>query len=628
MKKTFLKKQRLIFFSPWLLAAAIGLLAVIIAVLAANNIRREKDFMISSLFQKGQVITRFVAAGLRVSAAEQRLGMMLRIRPTSELTRTQQLIEQASDEPEIHYITVVDEKGLILAHSNPEMIGTLLVRDFETMIEEPPPEGKPKQIERSHIVTRSIEPKKVFEVFTPFAITRSGGRNSRIEWRQQFLKEHPLRLDNHPPDGPRDDWHPLFNEQPQTQQRFILVGLDMTDIDYAVRQYLYQIIVLSIILLLVGLGGWITLLIAQNYSISQQTLKRIQAFTGMLISRLPVGIIATDPEGKIRTFNSTAERFTKIDGKAAVKKLPDNVLPPVLARSLSGLAEFEEISDQEISLTSGEEELIVHLTSLPVYSREDLFMGRVLLLYDLSEIKRLEKQVQRHDRLVALGKMAAGVAHEVRNPLSSIKGFATLLGKKFQPGSDEQRSADLLVKEAERLNRSISELLNYARPTPLTPVEVDLRELLTDSLKLISTDAMSLDIDLLLEVDPHLSSIRLDPDRIKQVLLNILLNGLQAIDRGGTITVQAWKSDNRDTVEIIVEDNGCGISEDILENILDPYFTTKPEGTGLGLAMAYKIIEEHGGTLHFESRLNQGTVVTITLPFTDGQTADNHQQNS
>jgi two-component system sensor histidine kinase HydH len=613
MNQRFLQKQRLIFFSPWLLAAAIGLLAVIIAVLAANNIRREKDFMTSSLFQKGQVIIRFVAAGLRVSAAEHRMGMMLRINPESEITKIQQLIEQASEEPEIHYITVVDEKGLILAHSNPELIGTLLVRDFKNMTKNTADEetGSP---ERFHIVTQSISPRKVFEVFSPFKVNRVSNKKAWSDWREQFLKQHPLRLDSEKTQAPRESWHPLINDRFQSQQRFILVGLDMTDIDYAVRQYLYQIIVLSIILLLVGLGGWISLLVAQNYSISQQTLKRIQAFTGMLISRLPVGIIATDQEGRIRTFNSAAAELTGISINNAVNKPPENSLPSVLAEHLSNLSESEEISDKEISLSRGDDELTVHLSSLPVYSRENIFMGRVLLLYDLSEIKRLERKVQRHDRLVALGKMAAGVAHEVRNPLSSIKGFATLLGKKFQQGSDEQKSANLLVQEAERLNRSISELLNYARPTPLTLVDVDLRELLTDSLKLVSTDATSLDIDLLLEADPDLPVIQVDPDRIKQVLLNILLNGFQAMEHGGKIVVRALKSENGNDIEIKIEDNGCGIPEEILENILDPYFTTKPEGTGLGLAMAYKIIEEHGGTLHFDSVLHQGTTVTITLP--------------
>ncbi len=157
-------------------------------------------------------------------------------------------------------------------------------------------------------------------------------------------------------------------------------------------------------------------------------------------------------------------------------------------------------------------------------------MGRVLLMYDLSELKRLEKEIQRHDRLVALGKMAAGVAHEVRNPLSSIKGFATLLGSKFKDGSQEHEAADLLVQEAERLNRSITELLNYARPTPLRKESVDLGEIVDQGLKLISSDAQVLGVKTSLDVEPDLPAISVDKDKINQVLLNLYLNGLQAME--------------------------------------------------------------------------------------------------
>ncbi|MBW2472555.1 MAG: ATPase, partial [Deltaproteobacteria bacterium] len=145
------------------------------------------------------------------------------------------------------------------------------------------------------------------------------------------------------------------------------------------------------------------------------------------------------------------------------------------------------------------------------------------------ELKRLEKEVQRHDRLVALGKMAAGVAHEVRNPLSSIKGFATLLGSRFKEGSREHEASNLLVQEAERLNRSISELLNYARPAALRKEAVDLGEIVDLSLKLISSDAKALGVNISLSVEPDLPLISVDKDKVNQVLLNLYLNGLQAM---------------------------------------------------------------------------------------------------
>jgi two-component system sensor histidine kinase HydH len=244
-------------------------------------------------------------------------------------------------------------------------------------------------------------------------------------------------------------------------------------------------------------------------------------------------------------------------------------------------------------------------------------MGRVLLMYDLSELKRLEKEIQRHDRLVALGKMAAGVAHEVRNPLSSIKGFATLLGSRFKDGSQEHEAADLLVQEAERLNRSISELLNYARPTPLRKQPANLGEIVEQSLKLISSDAQALEVKTSLDVEPGLPAISVDKDKINQVLLNLYLNGLQAMENSTAekelqVSVHRDLHDNMLVIE--VRDTGSGIPQEDLDKVLDPYFTTKPDGTGLGLALAYKIIDEHRGSIGFASCEGKGTTVTVSLP--------------
>jgi two-component system sensor histidine kinase HydH len=299
---------------------------------------------------------------------------------------------------------------------------------------------------------------------------------------------------------------------------------------------------------------------------------------------------------------------------------PRSALPVEISRFFYPDDQHEEISNRNVILTGADnEQYSLDLSSLPVYNQADTFMGRVLLMYDLSELKRLEKEIQRHDRLVALGKMAAGVAHEVRNPLSSIKGFATLLGSKFKDGSREHEAAELLVHEAERLNRSISELLNYARPTALNKEPIDLGEVVTMSLKLISSDAQALGVEINLAVEPDLPTVAADRDKINQVLLNLYLNSLQAMEQTSSqkelkVAVYRDESENRITVE--VRDTGCGIPQEDLDKVLDPYFTTKPDGTGLGLALAFKIIDEHKGSIRFSSTEGRGTSVTFTLPIT------------
>jgi len=599
------------FVSPWLLAAAIGLLSLIIFIFAANNIKRERSMLSEGLFRKGDAIIRFVEAGMRASMMTSMMGGMMGLNvPSVEgIAQTQRLIEQASESPDIHYIAVIDVSGKVLVHSNPEKMGNNISRDMNILV-------KAYTGGAFHIIKQPGLNQKFFEVLSPFRPFRAGGGLKR--WQEQFRKQYSTKTDVSPQgDPPSDSWH-QSSLGSETHPQFILVGLDMTELENTIRRYRFQMIFMSLTLLLVGLGGWISLMAAQGYSISQETLKRMRAFTGLLISKLPVGIIATDHENKIRTFNSTAAAMTGISLETVQNGEPEAVLPTEVSRFFPLHENSDEITDRDVSLAGGDNvHYSLHLSSLPVYNQDSNFMGRVLLMYDLSDLKRLEREIQRHDRLVALGKMAAGVAHEVRNPLSSIKGFATLLGSKFKDGSQEHEAADLLVYEAERLNRSITELLNYARPTTLKKEQINLGDLVASSLKLISTDAQALGVKTSLEIDPDIPSINVDRDRINQVLLNLYLNGLQAFEASSLekeLKVSVHSDAVGGAIRIKIQDNGKGISQENIDKVLDPYFTTKPEGTGLGLALAYKIVDEHNGTIRFKSTEGQGTAVSVTIP--------------
>jgi len=211
--------------------------------------------------------------------------------------------------------------------------------------------------------------------------------------------------------------------------------------------------------------------------------------------------------------------------------------------------------------------------------------------------------------------MAAGVAHEVRNPLSSIKGFATLLGKRFPANSEEAEAARLMINEVDRLNRSITELLHYARPLPLHKKDTNLDELVKAGLKMMEGDAKGANVEIVLQVEGNLPSVSIDQDRINQVLLNLYLNALQAMENGGKLLVKLTCEKDGKAVCITVTDTGIGIEAKNLERILDPYFTTKSDGNGLGLALAAKIIEEHGGGISIKSTEGKGTSVEVTLPF-------------
>lgn len=234
--------------------------------------------------------------------------------------------------------------------------------------------------------------------------------------------------------------------------------------------------------------------------------------------------------------------------------------------------------------------------------------------------KLLQEATARKEKLVALGHLAAGVAHEIRNPLSSIKGLAKYFAERAPADGEAHQLAQVMAREADRLNRVVSELLELVRPAHLKYQSVDLNEVITHSLQLVSQDAASRAISLKFIAQPALCRIQADPDRLKQVLLNLYLNAIHAIGRDGVITVAVREcGDGR--VKVSVADSGKGMTVEQLQAIFTPYFTTKADGTGLGLAVVQNLVEQHGGTIDAESTPGKGALFTLYLPV-NGQQKD------
>lgn len=605
MGKKISQNSRLMFISPWLLAAAVGLLLIIILVFAANTLQRGKLLLTDSVFHKGLDIARFVGAGIRASVM---MGV-----PGS--TQVQHLIEQAVEEDQkLLYVAVLDSEFRILAHNDKDRVGKIMGNHDYLKTEY-------KHIPTWHIAEEPETGREIFEVIAPFQPFK-GGRGGFMRNRLQEQMSPDTSAGNALDDkgAIQNDWCRVFansNEScNQAGSHTILIGLSMQEFESFNRQNLLHILIMSAALLFIGLGAWIALLAAQGYRTSQNTIQHMQAFTNLLISRLPVGIMATGRNGRVQTYNQAAAAMTGAPAGTVINGSPDQVLPREFAAFFDTGSENNEVIDREIVCEQGNRGAAsFHVSSVPVMDEENMPSGRVVLIHDLTRLKLLEKEVRRHEQLAALGKMAAGVAHEVRNPLSSIKGFATLLGSRFQEGSKERETATLLINEVERLNRSITELLNYARPTPLNRHEFDAAEAIGNSLKLIEGDAQELGVSLRYEIAQDCPKIYADQDRLNQVLLNLYLNSLQAMtDHGGTLSVSVQKGETPGTVAITVQDNGSGIPANMLRHILEPYVTTRPGGTGLGLAMVHKIIDDHSGLLAIESEENKGTTVTLSLP--------------
>jgi len=346
----------------------------------------------------------------------------------------------------------------------------------------------------------------------------------------------------------------------------------------------------------------------------------MKLFTSLLLAKLPVGIIATDRNGSITTFNESAEKMTGTGKENVLGKEAGAVLPGFLADFFrSGESKVKDDGrgpgwEKEISVQVAGRMHHYLCHAIEVEDRRSDKQGRVLLVSDLTQLKGLEREMRENERLAAVGRMAAGVAHEVRNPLSSIKGLALLLKGKFARDSRDSETAELLIQQVERMNRTVSELLSFARPAPLNMQRTSLRDLLEDTLRLIDADAANMGIRTRLDIAGDLQDVAADRDRLSQVFINLLLNGLQAMEQGGLLTVTAGNSPAGNMAVIQVRDTGCGIAPENLQQLFYPYFTTKNGGTGIGLAISQKIISDHKGTIRIDSTEGKGTTVTVELP--------------
>lgn len=600
------------FSSPWLLAAAAGLLIMIVVTFAFHNLRLEERLMTNAMLQKAGTLMRVLHSGARASHLNDLRRDFWNNDPWN--VHVQRVIDHLGEDPELCFVALVDGQGKVIAHSNHAKVGVI----------EPVPMEKAKlqASEEQPQITYRIEDTadfgRVFEAVRPFTplfptlaplpIRPSG--EGRKDSKGLFFH------------GPERD-RPLFRLHPESLPPgvpfYVVVGLDMKEFDRTVGRLRMQIFMLSLAMLLVGLGGWFSLLTVQGFRVSQKTIDDIQAFTSLLIAKLPVGVIAVDGSGRITTWNGAVSQLTGIDKSAALGKQPEEILPEQLAAFFVGeeaVSYDDRVARAEISvrLLLGDRrcELLCH--SLTITDTQRQYMGKVLLISDVTEIKSLEQRMLESERLAAIGRMAGGVAHEVRNPLSSIKGLALLLKNKFPAGSKEQATADLLIQETERMNRTITEMLSFTRPSALKLTPVDLADLLGRSLELVKAEAAENRIATELDVQPGLGPILGDVDRLQQVVMNVVLNALQAMEDGGALTVKLANTADRRGVELCISDTGVGVSPELLSQVFYPYFTTKPSGTGIGLAISQKIVADHGGTIDMESEPGKGTTVIIQLP--------------
>jgi two-component system sensor histidine kinase PilS (NtrC family) len=314
------------------------------------------------------------------------------------------------------------------------------------------------------------------------------------------------------------------------------------------------------------------------------------------------------------TFNEAAAEILGAAPGGPVGKQVTEVLPE-LGPVLEKLDERKSVKRSELSTRrlSDRADLVLGVSVSPLMNGKGVPIGRIVNFQDLTELRKMEEQVKRGERLAAIGGLAAGIAHEIRNPLASISGSIELLRTAPQVDAENRALMEIVLREVDRLNGMVTELLEYARPRAAVPVPVDIVALIDETVRVFSQDRSG---GARVRFDRRAGdeiTLQADPAQIRQVLWNLLRNAAEAMKEIQGEIVVSYRA-RKNWVEILVSDTGVGIAPEDQERIFEPFYTTKTRGSGLGLAMVHRIVSEHGGTLALESELGEGTTVTVRLP--------------
>lgn len=349
-----------------------------------------------------------------------------------------------------------------------------------------------------------------------------------------------------------------------------------------------------------------------------------------ILANLDDGVVTLDAEGKIIFFNEASELLTDISSATALGR----PLEQIFKREPWLIDLVKRTHPPRQKRARGEGDLIsrwgrkipVGVTVSPLQDRQGHFVGTILLLRDIKRRKELEEDLKRADRLASMGTLAAGLAHEIRNPLGGIKGAAQLLRRSSDGDPSSREFTDIMIREVDRVNQLIEQLLDLSRPVKLELAPVNIHEILEDVLLLESQNNSAKEISLRKRFDPSLPPIRGDRGQLTQVFLNLVKNAFQAMDRGVLVVTTRLETDyhirehgtepNR-LIWVDLADQGQGIGEADLPHIFSPFFTTKNAGTGLGLATCYRVIKEHGGTIRVESTEGKGSTFRVSLVVAD-----------
>lgn len=561
-------------FSPWIILGTVLVMLPTAALMTLETINRQKKQSIRLMMEKGAALVRSFEAGTR-------MGMRGGHGSGFQLQR---LLAETAAQPDIAHLLVVGIDGTVIAHSQSDRVGSHYGKDLDL-----------ESVFASAVLTWrrtvSMDGEVVFEIFGKFS-PLAKRPNRPMHGQMMHMMDSP----------------PSRREAPSM---VIFVGFRTDAVDAAHAADVRHAVMMGAVLLLVGCAGLMLLFLAQNYRSTRASLAREKVFSDNLVSRMPIGLVAVDRDGRVSAVNSVAEATLGIRAAEVIGLAVKEVIPLVLADTLAGA---DSLVEKELlcPLTNGRR-IPMDVSAANLADENGERFGQVILFKDLTEIRALRQELEKNRRLASVGRLAAGVAHEIRNPLSSIKGFATYFKEKYRQSDKDQEIAGIMIQEVNRLNRVVGQLLEFSRPLRLHFQRVALKPFVQDAFRLLASQSSQANVTMVLDMTDERLCVVMDTDKMSQVMLNLLLNALDAMPDGGRLTVRV-SSGGDDSIAIRVMDTGTGVDPKDQPHIFEPYFSTKRTGTGLGLAIVHNIVKAHQGDILVESQTGGGTMVEITLP--------------
>lgn len=365
----------------------------------------------------------------------------------------------------------------------------------------------------------------------------------------------------------------------------------------------------------------------ETLALAHRNLNDLRAFSERVIDSISSGLVTTDLEYRIISFNRAAREITGFHEKEVLGSHLSRLFPGIseqLDAKRAILKSGQGLSRLEVECrTADGRQIQLGLSVSPLTTIEGEMTGYVLPFQDLTEVIRLEREVRRHDRLAALGRAAAAIAHEIRNPLASMRGAVQVLGSEAGLSEDQVQLMNIVLRESDRIDRIISDFLMYARPRQPELERVDLNEILEETLTLLRYNS-EIDSERLRLIGRPCTSpafVNADSGQLRQVFWNLARNAIKAMPDGGTLTLAVGPGADPSQIEIAICDTGIGMTEEQVERVFEPFSSYSAGGTGLGMSIVYHIVNEHRGKIEIQSQVGVGTTVTIRLAAFTGAAA-------